>query len=322
MTAQIVSIVNMKGGVGKTTLTVALSEGLAVMARKRVLVVDLDAQASGTLALAGRTRFREIIELERHVYRLFDGLARRLARGPEVFDSEPLYHFGDPPPAHARPRGRRERHARDLVLERASLLEPAPTVDLIGAVPELQGLERDLLYRLGRLTQEQREAEAVVADFFRDRLAELAGAYDVILIDCPPGISLFTEAAIRASDRIIAPVIPDYLSLLGLQAFARRVLRKLTARGLATPPALAIMNRVRASDLHDQYRLDIRDQVRRFDDVMTLFPLEIEEAADWAAAMDVDRPNARVIREKYGAAIPTLEAFVAQTLALTERAAA
>ncbi len=322
MAAQILATVNMKGGVGKTTLTVALSEGLAVMARKRVLVIDLDAQASCTLALAGRTRFREIIELERHVYRLFDGLARRLVRGPEVFDSEPLYHFGDPPPARARPRGRMERHARDLVLEGASLLEPAPSIDLLGAVPELQGLERDVLYRLGRLTQEQREAEAVVADFFRDRLRELSGAYDYVLIDCPPGISLFTEAAIRASDMVIAPVNPDYLSFLGLQAFALRVLRKLSQRAGGAPPAFAVLNRVQATDLHEQYRADIRDQVRRCDDVITMFPMEIEQAPDWAAAMDVDRPNARAIRDKYGAAIPTLEQFVAQTLALTARVTA
>ncbi len=322
MAAHILSTVNMKGGVGKTTLTVALSEGLAVMARKRVLTIDLDAQASCTLALAGRTRFREMIALERHVYRLFDGLARRLARGPEVFDSEPLYHFGDPPPARARPQRRMERHARDLVLERASVLEPAPTVDVLGAVPELQGLERDVLYRLGRLTHEQREAEAVVADFFRDRLHELAGAYDYIVIDCPPGISLFTEAAIRASDAVIAPVNPEYLSVLGLQAFARRVLRKLTQRAGGAPPAFALINRVQASDLHDQYRAAIRDHVRSFDDVMTMFPMEIEHSPDWAAAMDVDRPNARAIRDKYGAAIPTLEEFVAHTLALTARAPA
>ncbi|NEQ84577.1 MAG: ParA family protein, partial [Moorea sp. SIO2I5] len=47
----VISTVNMKGGVGKTTLTVNLATCLAKNHNKRVLVVDLDTQISGTLSL-------------------------------------------------------------------------------------------------------------------------------------------------------------------------------------------------------------------------------------------------------------------------------
>ena len=45
---KIIAISNQKGGVGKTTTTMALGEAMA-RAGKRVLLVDLDAQANLTM---------------------------------------------------------------------------------------------------------------------------------------------------------------------------------------------------------------------------------------------------------------------------------
>lgn len=43
-----IAIYNNKGGVGKSTVTVCLAGFLAANRKKRVLVIDLDAQASST----------------------------------------------------------------------------------------------------------------------------------------------------------------------------------------------------------------------------------------------------------------------------------
>lgn len=51
---KIIAVVNNKGGVGKTTSAVNLSAGIAA-GKRRVLLVDLDAQGSASLSM-GLTR--------------------------------------------------------------------------------------------------------------------------------------------------------------------------------------------------------------------------------------------------------------------------
>lgn len=45
--------------------------------------------------------------------------------------------------------------------------------------------------------------------------------YDYVLIDCPPTISIFSQAAILASDKYVVPLKPDPLSITGLPLLER-----------------------------------------------------------------------------------------------------
>jgi chromosome partitioning protein len=47
---------------------------------------------------------------------------------------------------------------------------------------------------------------------FRKVLEDFKSEYDVILLDCPPNITLLSENVFRASDAILVPVIPTVLS--------------------------------------------------------------------------------------------------------------
>lgn len=47
--------------------------------------------------------------------------------------------------------------------------------------------------------------------------------YDLILIDCPPNFNIVTKTAIIASDYILVPARPDYLSTLGISYLLRSV---------------------------------------------------------------------------------------------------
>lgn len=92
-----------------------------------------------------------------------------------------------------------------------------PSLDLIPADPSLR--ELDLLFH--QLDRKKRLAKL---------LDTLAGDYDRILLDCPPGLTATNKQAMRAADLIVVPVVPSPLShrafgeLIAYLGTARRVL--------------------------------------------------------------------------------------------------
>ena len=78
-----------------------------------------------------------------------------------------------------------------------------------------------------------------------DALRPVQGDYDYILIDCPPGLSLFSSAALVASDYFISPVIPEPLSLQGVDLVQRRAAELLEKEGKTVRFAGVILNIVK-----------------------------------------------------------------------------
>jgi len=77
-------------------------------------------------------------------------------------------------------------------------------VDLIPSSIELSGLEMRMVNAMSR-------------EFaLRTYLAELRQAYDVIILDCPPTLGMITINALAAAGRVIVPVQPEYLSVIGM----------------------------------------------------------------------------------------------------------
>ena len=68
----VISTINLKGGVGKTTTTVALAETLSVENGKRVLVIDLDPQTNATTMLIGEDRWDDLNNKKHTLASLFD----------------------------------------------------------------------------------------------------------------------------------------------------------------------------------------------------------------------------------------------------------
>src|SRR5262245_12761799 len=67
----VVSTINLKGGVGKTTTTVALAETFSAEFRKNVLVIDIDPQTNATVMLIGEKKWQELNNQDHTLAQLF-----------------------------------------------------------------------------------------------------------------------------------------------------------------------------------------------------------------------------------------------------------
>ena len=97
----------------------------------------------------------------------------------------------------------------------------------IHLVPSHLGLinvDLELATALGGASLQQAKANFLkVHRRLRDALVPLDEQFDFILIDCPPNFNIVTKNAIVASDHILVPAKPDYLSTLGIDYLKRNL---------------------------------------------------------------------------------------------------
>lgn len=86
-----------------------------------------------------------------------------------------------------------------------------PNLDLIVSNETLAAAE---LYLAGRQNRDR---------ILRERLAPAFDAYDVVVVDCSPSLSLMNQNALVVADGIIVPVACDFLSLVGVRQVIKTV---------------------------------------------------------------------------------------------------
>jgi cellulose biosynthesis protein BcsQ len=125
----------------------------------------------------------------------------------------------------------------------------------------------------------------------------LRAKFDYIIFDCAPGISAFTEVAIRLADLVIIPTIPDRLSTLGLMAFCNSVWRYRGKRSSALPkPAglpYVLVTRKQHTKQHNLTLERLTAQSKAKDPMFRLFNTHIPQMAKIPDAMDLF-PNGNV----------------------------
>ncbi len=192
-----VSVINYKGGVGKTTLTANLGAELAWRGYK-VLMVDLDAQASLTFSLIKPDDWQKNYADSKTIKKWFESF--------EIGTPSSLSEIIFQP---------------DRIAE--TLAQRDGSVDLIASHLGLLNVDLELATKLSgaNLTQSKRNFLSVhrILSEGLDRID--ADKYDVALIDCPPNFNIVTKTAIIASDYILVPARPDYLSTLGIDYLIR-----------------------------------------------------------------------------------------------------
>jgi chromosome partitioning protein len=209
--SSVVSVINYKGGVGKTTLTANIGAELAARGHT-VLLVDLDPQASLTFSFLRVEDWEADLAGERTVLQWFQSF---LTGGA----ADPLQKYVVCPPAvnEALPAGSGRLH---LLVSHLGLIE----VDL------------DLAAGLGGARFQTSSPRFLpVHRLLADALSDDAFAgYDTVLIDCPPNFNMVTRTAIVASDHVLVPARPDYLSTLGIDYLRARLSRLVeTYNGIA-----------------------------------------------------------------------------------------
>ena len=180
--ATVVSLINMKGGVGKTTLAMQLA--LAAGSKGiRILAVDLDPQSNLSQAVLGARRYVEHLKTDKPtIIQVFEGYM---------------------PPTSATG-GPTQVDPNKVILKQVT--GKHDTVDLI---PSRLELCRTLRNPTGK--------ERKLAKF----LAKAGEDYDVILIDCAPTDSILTDAAYFASRYLLVPVKPEFMAAIGLPLLAK-----------------------------------------------------------------------------------------------------
>ena len=267
----VISTINLKGGVAKTTTTVALADALSSEKGKRVLVIDLDPQTNATVMLIGEERWKALNDSEHTLARLFkDGLqpdARRFdiksALQQDVGGTRPPYNGYSP--------GR-----VDLLPSSLDLIDVQDRLASIPPGPFYANQPVDLLYRA-----------------VNSKLAD----YDFVLIDCPPNLGIITLNGLRIATGYIIPTIPDILSTYGIPQIVRRVgkFSKEIGRDIH-PLGIVVTKYQRGAAIHQ----DTLRRLREGDgDDARVFATTIKQANQIAAAAEHTQ-NKSTFRQKYG----------------------
>ncbi|HAR1669853.1 TPA: AAA family ATPase [Enterococcus faecium] len=191
---KVISVINMKGGVGKTTLTKEIGIHLSEVKNKKVLLIDVDPQLNLTQSLFrifGFAQSREIaeeIEMENNDQEIEDDKKSKTLTISSA-SIERIFSATSSSPATIESVVQNLRENLDLV-------------------PGELGIEFSLRnLNSGKL-------ENGIFDFIRKN--QLRESYDYIIIDCPPTYSSYTVAALKPSDFYLVPVKPEAYSILGL----------------------------------------------------------------------------------------------------------
>jgi chromosome partitioning protein len=263
----VTSIINLKGGVGKTTITLALAHFLAIEHHRRVLVVDLDPQTNATVCLIPEQEWKDRDETGRTLYQLFADQVK----GTHRFDADE---------AIVRDVSNIATGVKGLDLLPSSL-RLIKVQDRVTQITDLQTYERGPIFAL------------------RDALQSCLPYYDHVLIDCPPSLGVVTLNGLAISDSYLIPVVPDNLSVLGIppildrvEHFGRSTRRNIRALGI-------VISKMRANTLlHNEMVRRLREDFieRRFPPV---FHTIIPESTRIAEAANVMAP-ANTLLQKYG----------------------
>ena len=198
--AKRVSIINFKGGVGKTTLSFHLATGLArYHGGARVLLVDIDHQSSLSVVCLGGVRWQETSRENQNINQVFRHLTAEASRLPaqEIIFKNPLKNKYQPGYGY-------------------------PSLDLVPSTLDLDDTEIELAATLrGNAIASEWNKRTLICRWIEE--SDIDQNYDYVIFDCPPATKIVSQNAIAASHGYIVPVVPEAVMQLGTPHLIRMI---------------------------------------------------------------------------------------------------
>lgn len=185
----VISVLNMKGGVGKTTISAHLFRHMVGVTRKSILLIDFDPQFNLTQTLMTQVNYQQYRDQNKTIYSVMEP-----PTSPSLFTV--TKNMGPPP-------------SIDEVKHQLFYWTDTKKTAL-GLIP---GDFRMVKYTL---VDDQKMLQPVQKRFI-EFIEKAKEEYDLICIDCNPSSSFMTLCALSVSSHLLIPVRSDRYSILGLE---------------------------------------------------------------------------------------------------------
>ncbi|MBM3333716.1 ParA family protein [Candidatus Sumerlaeota bacterium] len=185
-----IATVNFKGGVGKTTITWLLAKYAAEKRRRKVLVVDTDAQMSLTLAVHLQETGAMYVQFEDWYERQHKKKNKTIYDALEQYEKQKRGHF-------------------DFPIDASFIHQMSPNLHFVPSVVQLYWLELEVFDR------------EKVKYFIRALMGKIEHSrtfqYDYVFFDCPPNFTALSHSVLSCSSLILIPLNPDVFASHGIE---------------------------------------------------------------------------------------------------------
>jgi chromosome partitioning protein len=195
MPAPVVAVLNLKGGVGKTTLAAHVFREVFSTKRISILLVDLDPQYNLSQQVLAQSRYNTLVSEEKTALRLFE--------------PAPTSDFFDVNTSNNQPPGTNTLTVRLRFL----ILDPNTTISLIPGTFELTKFS--FIEDHAKLTHAR--------NYFKRSISQARSAFDLVVLDLNPSSSFLTFCGLSVATDVLSPVRPDKFSVLGLNLVKRLI---------------------------------------------------------------------------------------------------
>ncbi|WP_206672670.1 ParA family protein [Ligilactobacillus salivarius] len=204
---KVISFINMKGGVGKTTLTINIANYLANKENKKILIIDLDPQFNATQAL--------LLKQEKN----------KLSNNINKQDEDEVEFKAEVSSAEQYKKLSKNGKTAFQIFYRTVITKNTQKDIIYEFSENISFVPGDL--ELSSVVAGDTASKVGLIDKFI-KINNLKEKFDFILIDCPPTWSILTHSALYASKYYLIPSKLDFYSSIGINSLQNKISEKLT----------------------------------------------------------------------------------------------